>query len=103
MLKVTPDPTFEAEVKITVPGQHKPESVTMTFKYMPPKEYAAFAKKIEGKPYAKVLPEIVLGWDGPDQPFSKENLVALVGNYSQAGGEIFDVFVSNLMESRAKN
>jgi len=103
MLKLCPNPTFEAEVKITVPGQSAPEPVTIVFKYMPKAEMVAFTDRIQGKADAEVLAEVVLGWSEIDQPFTPANLQLLIDNFPAAGGEIMRVFFSEHLESRAKN
>ena len=103
MLKLCPSPTFEAQVKITVPGQSAPEPVTIVFKYMPKAEMKDFMERIQGKPDADVLAEVVLGWSEIDQPFTPANLQLLIDNFPASGGEIMRVFFSEHLESRAKN
>jgi hypothetical protein len=103
MLKLCPNPTFDAQVKITVPGQVAPEPVTIVFKYMPKAEMKDFMERIQGKPDAEVLAEVVLGWSDVDQPFTPANLQLLIDNFPASGGEIMRVFFSEHLESRAKN
>lgn len=103
MLKLCPNPTFEAEVKITVPGQVAPEAVVITFKHLGKKDMADFMSRIEGKTDAEVLSEIVLGWREIDQPFTPANLQLLIDNFPASAGEIMRVFYREHLESRAKN
>jgi hypothetical protein len=47
-LKLTPEPTFEAPVKVHVPGKGEVE-MTWTFKYRDADEMAALCEKMQAK------------------------------------------------------
>lgn len=121
MLKINPDPTFQADVEITVPGWKKPGSVTLTFKYRSRKEFVEFSTWANGataeelqkmsitqwmksrRPDDEVFPEFVVGWEGMDAEFNQENIATFLNNYPAAFQEIFRNYSSLLLESRIKN
>ena len=103
MLKLNPDPTFVAQVSITVPGKVKPESVKMTFKYRSKKELNDFWEGNKGRDDADVLMDIVESWDGIDAEYTKENVEKFLDNYPTSGREIGLAYSKLLLESRAKN
>ena len=115
MLKLNPNPTFDAEVRITVPGQAETESITLTFKYIPKKELQDFFKSHQAvfdkkgkliKPASSddaMLSEIIVGWGGVEVEYTRENLKVLLNNYHAAASDIIAGYVKALAESRAKN
>jgi len=103
MLKLNPNPTFEAEVRITVPGEAEPQTVTLTFAYKAKSELAEYLKGMVGKTDAQALQGVVVGWSGVDTEFSAEALATLLDNYHAAPGEIIEGYIKALAESRAKN
>lgn len=102
-LKLQPNPTFTAAAEISVPGQDKPAKITVTFKHLARTKIKDFFADLDGKTDADALIEIMTGWDGVDEKFSLEALTELLDNYPAAGGELFECFRKNLLESRAKN
>ena len=113
MLKITPEPTFEADVEITVPGQEETGTIPLTFKYMDRDEYLAWlepdvkpAKKGKAKKKAKTVaesfPEFVLGW-GLDEEFTPEKIEIFLRSYPVAYREIFEYHSTSLLGSRVKN
>ena len=103
MLKLCPNPTFEAEVKITVPGQPAPESVFITFKHFDKTAMSEFMDRAKDQDDFTSVSEVVLGWREIDQPFTPENLALLLKNFPASAGEIMRVFYRESLESRAKN
>lgn len=103
MLKINPNPQFEAQVKLTEPGSDTPAQVTMTFKYKSRKEFLEFSSWVEGKKWAEALPEIIADWKGIDAECTPENIALLVENYMPAGLEIWAAYQDALVESRVKN
>ena len=103
MLKLNPNPTFDAEVRITVPGQVEPESVTLTFAYKSRSELSEYLKGMSGQTDLEALQGVVVGWSGIDAEFSKDALASLIDNYHAAAGDIIAGYVKALAESRAKN
>lgn len=103
MFKIDPDPTFQAEVGLTVPGQKEAAKVKLTFKYKTRSEAADFSDRLKDLTFKDACSEIVTGWDGVDVDFSPENLEKLIDNYVPSGGEVIGAYFRELGESRAKN
>ena len=103
MLKINPNPTFDAEVKVTVPGDEKPGSVKLTFKYMSRKDLAAFWEKNKKKSDVDLFMNFVEGWKGIDAEFNAENVELFLNNYPASGQEITRQYQRLLLESRVKN
>lgn len=103
MLTLDPNPTFDAQVKLTVPGATSPATVGITFKYQTKSELEAWLAEIASKPDADVLTDIVLGWSEIAAPFTPENLGKLLDKYPASGRELLDSYFKNLVESRVKN
>jgi hypothetical protein len=116
MLKLTPKPTFEADVAITVPGEQEPGRITLTFNYMPKQAVQEFFKKHQPEFNKKtgkltkeaskddvMLREMISGWKGMDVEYSHENLSIFLDNYPAAAGEIVKEYHRLVLESRVKN
>lgn len=101
--KINPNPTFTADVKLTEPGKVDPTVVKMTFRYKNRDDIVEFGKSIEDKPFAEILPDIIVGWEGIDVDCTPENIALLVKNYTPAGWEILNAYYGELSASRAKN
>jgi hypothetical protein len=107
MLKITPDPTFKVPVQITVPGQAKPETLTVTFKYLSRESALAFFTDAAKNKTSDLdcLKDIMVEWEGFDGPFpfNEENLKTLLDNYPASGFDLLTGYRKNLFESRIKN
>ena len=109
MIKLIPDPTFDALVKLTVPGHPDPVEVPMTFRHMASDKVADWFKTNKGREAAAALCEVIEDWrgvmgeEGCIVPFSKDALSTLLKNYPAAAKEIFDAWIRELNESRIKN
>jgi hypothetical protein len=116
MLKLNPKPTFDADIKLTVPGQDDAGTIKLTFKYMPKKALFDFFKKHQAEYDEKtgelikdastddvMIGEIVTGWKGLDVEFNQENLSIFLDNYPAAAGEIIVAYNRLVLESRVKN
>ena len=103
MLKITPDPKFTADVKISVPGQEEPAVVQLTFKYLSRTAMAEWHETAKDKALADALAEIVLDWSGFDAKFTAKALSQFLDNYPAAGMEILSAYSRQLFESRVKN
>lgn len=104
MFKIKPDPTFNAIVKIPVAGK-EPADLAVVFKHKTRDEvedYFARARKHQGKD-ARLLMEIVAGWQGVDAEFSESSLTDLVQNYHGAIKAIFDAYLTELSQAKAGN
>lgn len=102
-LKLQPNPTFTARVELSVPGSDKPAKVGITFKHLARPQIKDYFGNLEGKIDSEALGEIITGWEDIDGKYSPEALAELLDNYPAAGGELFEAFRKNLLESRTKN
>lgn len=110
MIKINPDPTFDCDVEITVPGQEEPGTVPITYKYRGRDEYLEWIKslgEVDGediaeKSTADAFPEFVDSW-GLSEDFTQENISIFLNNYPAAYIEIFKKYSEMLMVSRIKN
>jgi len=102
MLKISLDPTFEAVVDITVPGQKKTGTIPLTFKYRNKEELLSFWNENDKSEDTEIFHKLVLGW-GLDEKFTPENVKVFLNNYHRAAFEIVREYNRLLAESRIKN
>ena len=117
LFRITPAPTFQAEVALVVPGQAEPFKLTVTFRHHGKKAFdamveAAAAREKAGEPLepAEWIAKLVVDW-GPEVvdtrdepvPFSVANLATLLDNYPAAFYEFNAAYGRALVEARAKN
>lgn len=108
MLKLNPDPTFEAPAKVTIPGQNKTGTLKMVFKYRDRDQMDEWFKysneaaknKVSN---AEIFKSFVEGWDWPDVDFNDENIETFLKKYPAAGIEIALAYQRLIFESRVKN
>lgn len=104
MFKITPKPTFEATVKIPVPGE-KSADLKLIFKHKNRDAVNDFfdraAKSTESD--GVVLSEIVAGWKDVDTEFSPDALTEVCQNYHGAVPAIFESYCNELRTARTKN
>lgn len=100
-LKLQPDPTFKAKVGIPVPGAPAAE-VEFTFKYRDRQALQAFIEASDGREDVDTLMEMCTGWELVD-PFNRESLDLLVGNYISAPRAIFERYIEEHTKVRQKN
>lgn len=116
MFKLNPNPTFQADVALTVPGAAAPIKVRFTFRHKGRKALADWVRRPAdaakaGEPLddAGYLGEVIEDWSGPvdeaGQPaaYGREALAALIDAYPASSREIYDGYLRALTESRAKN
>lgn len=108
MLKITPNPTFEAKVGISVAGQVAKETITLIFKHQnreSAKEWVRRCQQAGGnlKEEAMILAEVIDDWSGVDVPFTSESLIQLMSNYQAAGMEIFNAYMAELSGAKQGN
>jgi len=103
MLKLRPErpETIKEVVKITVPGQEKPEEFTAIFKYRDRAEWLAFMKKKQDD--IDAIMDSLVGWEGVEGEFTRENVELVLNGYNCASREIFDAYSRALFRSRVKN
>lgn len=103
MFKLQPNPTFTSQVQISVPGKADQATITVTFKHLSKPQIKTYFEGVQGKTDAEALSEIITDWEGIDAKFNAESLQTLLENYPASGGELYEAFRINLMESRRKN
>ena len=105
MFVLQPKPTFKAEVSIpTVEGEGK---ITFIFKHKGRKALKEFFDMLTSESAERddvdSLIELVDGWSGVDEKFSKEALATLLDNYPGSAMAIFSAYNGALLEGRQKN
>lgn len=105
MFKLNPNPTFKAKVGIPIAGEEQPAVIVCEFKHMSREAYAAFISDVQANTPSDVdaLMQILAGWEGPDEAFSRDAVAMLVGNYHGAAAAISEAFSAELTKARAKN
>jgi hypothetical protein len=103
MFKLQANPTFTARVPISVPGAEKAPEITVEFKHFTRVGIKKFWEDAAGKEDADILADIIVGWKGVDQPYSKEALETLLDMFPAANRDLFAAFNTELFESRRKN
>jgi hypothetical protein len=106
MLRLKPNPTFKAPVKIPVPGG-KPMEITVVYKHMPKDEYAEFIKReremTTARPDEDAILDIATGWEGVDSEFTAENVKELCRQYHGSAAAIVETFIAELTQFRRGN
>ena len=110
MFKLQPNPTFKTRVGISVAGTDKPVEIEVEFKYLAKKPLREYFDRINGRGANATpmtdeegLAEIIVGWSGVDQPYSREALATLLENYPAAPVDLYGAFSRELMEAKRKN
>lgn len=109
MIKLNPDPTFEATVKLSVPGAADPVEINMTFRHMASDKVAAWFKENVEVRSSDALDKVIVSWtgvmgdDGQMVPYCREALDTLLKNYRPATTEILAAWQREMNESRLKN
>ena len=106
MFALQPKPTFTKEVVLTVPGggegkfkgifKHKGKTELQAF-------FASISDEKNPRPDIESVMEILVGWEGVDQKFSKENVEILLENYFGAEIAILNAYSTGYFEAKEKN
>lgn len=99
-LKLNPEPTFTAGVRIPVPGGEA-DPVIFTFKHRTREQVAEWLKATEATDVQTVL-ACATAWDLADE-FNEENVTRLCDNYAGAAFAVVDAYLNELRGARAKN
>ena len=93
-LSITQKPTFEASVKIPVPGA-KPVPVKFTFKARGKDDFKAFMERLatEDREDVDVVLDVVSGWELEDA-YGRESVETLLQNYLGAGRAIIEPYIT---------
>jgi hypothetical protein len=109
MFRIEPNPTFDAEVRITVPGSAEPALLAVTFRHRGRRELKAWIDRAkDAASDTAYLGEVIASWrgvedaDGRALPYSAEALARLLDAYPASGGELFDAYLDALTRAREK-
>ena len=104
MLKLVPNPTFKAPVKIRAPGGEE-FTVTLEFKHRTKPQLDAFfaSEDWKGRTDAQNVLDVAVGWSGVDAPFDEESLRTLFENYQGAPGLIINKYINELTAAKLGN
>ena len=101
-----PKPTFKAAVMIPIPGGTEGK-ITFEFNRLGKKALKALFESISSvdgdREDADVLSELICGWSGVDQEFSKANLETLCDMYPGSVTAILTTYNREVMEAKTKN
>lgn len=109
MFQLCPNPTFCAQVPLSVPGLPEPLKVAITFRHKTKPALRAWTLEGRGKEDAALLHELIVSWDGVkdaaghEVPYSLTALNDLLTNYWPACDEITLTYLTELKESKTKN
>lgn len=125
MIKLVPDPTFEHDVAIAVPGIEAPAMAKLTFRALPRERVLALliVTRVIRKNWlvrayqflrmcvrargwitaVDILDELIASWQDINVPYSKENLRLLLTEYPGARESIFFAYFTGLREAKLKN
>lgn len=109
MFKLKPNPTFRADVRISVPGEETPATIRMEFRHRTMDAIKAWFDGNENRPVAEALDDLIVSWDsvtddqGAPVCYSKQGLAELLANYPAASSEIVSGYLRELTASRVKN
>ena len=106
MFALQPKPTFTKEVVLNIPGGGEGKFKGI-FQHKPKDELQAFFDSITNteKPRADLdaVLDVLVGWEGVDQKFSKENVEILLENYVGAHIAILNAYSTGYFEAKEKN
>lgn len=110
MIKLVPNPTFKVDVEFGTPnGDAK---LKVEFKHKGRKalqEWIAKFQPKEGEEETEALDdevelaEIIVGWEGVDAPFNKDNLAKLIDSYPSFARAAMGTYIPSLLEGQRKN
>lgn len=103
MFKINPQPTFKADVSITVPGQSEPATIVVEYKHRTREQITELIETSKGEQFASFVGDLIAGWEQVDEPFSQESLARLLNNYPAAGQELYVGFLTELTKAKRKN
>lgn len=110
MFKLQPNPTFEAQIAIPVPGGGE-DKIKFKFKRLGRKALRSLFDELNAKTAeavsevdeTEILLKVVEGWSGVDAEFNAENLATLCDNYPGAIGAILGNYSSKMVGAQEKN
>lgn len=103
MFKLDPSPTFKIKVKIPVPGD-KSAALEVEFRHKTKKELQRYLEEAAGgRDDVQALDEIIVGWSGLEEAYSKDVLARLLDNYPGSAGAILGTYAKELGDARLGN
>ena len=109
MLRIQPNPTFEASVEIPVPGVEAFAPIKLTFRHKGREALNAWLQAAKDRQDADWLGEVIAGWsgvtdaDGAEQPYSLQALGKVLDTYPASGTAIFEAYLAQLTQARRGN
>lgn len=110
MFSIVPNPTFTADVNLSVPGSDQPQRVGFTFRHKRSRELSAWLGGSGAAANdAELLGQVIVDWsgigaeDGKPIPYTQHALEMLLDAYPSAGTEIVLAYLRQLRDARAKN
>jgi hypothetical protein len=108
MFNIIANPTFKANVSLTVAGQDQLEVIEVEFRHKTRSALAEWLDRSLTEKSEVVLGEVIAGWKGLQDEqgiaaYSPEALKTLLENHLVAGRELVNAYIRGLTESRAKN
>lgn len=102
-LSLTPNPTFEAAVKIHVPGGSR-VPVKFVFRHRNRASVKVLWEEVKDGKHSDVelVMQLACGWELDDE-FNADNVGLLVDSYAGAAGEILDTYFRELAGAREGN
>lgn len=108
MFALQPKPTFKYDVVIPIVGGLEGK-IKFEFRHKGRNDLKAFFDSFtesEGKPAREdidAIDEIVAGWEGVDEKYSREALATLIDNYPRAASAILTAYSAAIFEEKQKN
>ena len=102
MFKIKPNPTFEADITVPLPGGGD-ETLRLVFAHKSRSAMQDLGSRLEGMSSLDVMCEIVVGWVGVDAEFSREALCGVLDEYHSLEEAIWVKYRSELSQARKGN
>lgn len=107
MLKLTPNPTFKADVAIPTPTGEV--TIKVEFRHKGRAELEEWLKSTVGEDNEvlrkdnEALAEVIENWSGVDEKYSTDTLNKLLDAYPASGKALIGAYLPALLEGRRKN
>lgn len=125
MIRLAPNPTFEADVDFSVAGDESPALAKFEFRALNRKrllsllvltriteknwfhrawEYGRLCWRVKRlATVVDMLDEIIVKWEGISEPYSRANLKTLLTEYPGSHIRIYTAYLKGMSEARRKN
>lgn len=100
-LSINAAPTFKGKVSIPVAGAD-PVVMEFTFKHRTKDELAEFTSTRKDKTDTESVTDMIVGWEFEEE-FSNAAIETMLQNYIGAAEAIFRIYLSELLQAKAKN